>query len=280
MFYDCLNQLVLSASQGADGNLSPDVMAAAAAGVSFWELSSWNLSTSTLISCTAFDSRGNRVLSVDPKGNSSVAVFDGASRMIQTQQHLRQAGQGNNPPAANATLLPGGGAVIETTSILDGNGRQTQLIDDRGDITQFAYDTLDRQVTMIFHDGSTRTNVYDLAGDVITYTDENGSVFTNTFDALGQKTLVGIAPATGVLPTTNAQSFQFDGLSRMTYAEDTDGSNPSTVTLVYDSLSRVLEDSQAFHTNTRDVTNTAFRSYPVTQFEFPASRRLGHFAQL
>ena len=98
MFYDCLNQLVLQASQGADGNLNPNIMGLAAAGVSFWELSSWNLSTSTLISCFAYDSRGNRVLSVDPKGNSSVAVFDGASRTIQTQQHLRQAGQGQNPP--------------------------------------------------------------------------------------------------------------------------------------------------------------------------------------
>jgi YD repeat-containing protein len=140
----------------------------AAAGPSFWELSSWNLSTSTLISCFALDSRGNRVLAVDPKGNSSITVFDGASRTIQAQQHLRQKGQGGNPPAANATLLPGGGASIVTTMILDGNGRQTQLIDDRGDITLFAYDTLDREVAMTFHDGSTRTNVYDEADDVIT----------------------------------------------------------------------------------------------------------------
>ncbi len=34
----------------------------------------------------------------------------------------------------------GGGASLVTTMILDGNGRQTQLIDDRGDITLFSYD--------------------------------------------------------------------------------------------------------------------------------------------
>ena len=106
MFYDCLNQLVLQASQGADGKLNPNIMGLAAAGVSFWELSSWNLSTSTLISCSAYDSRGNRVLTVDPKGNSSVAVFDGASRTIQTQQHLRQAGPGRQPAGRRQTFCP------------------------------------------------------------------------------------------------------------------------------------------------------------------------------
>ena len=146
-----------------------------------------------------YDSRGNRVLSIDPKGNSSITVFDGASRTIQTQQHLRQAGQGQNPPAPGQTFLPGSDGAIVTTFLLDGNGRQTQLIDDRGDITLFEYDTLDREVKMIFHDGSTRTSVYDEAGDVTSFTDENGSVFQNTFDALGRKTAVTITLAAGVV---------------------------------------------------------------------------------
>ena len=51
--------------------------------------------------------------------------------------------------------------------ILDGNGRQTQFIDDRGDITLFAYDTMDREMQMTFHDGSTQSNVYDEADDVV-----------------------------------------------------------------------------------------------------------------
>ena len=172
MFYDCLNRLVLRAAQGADGNVQPQCLGRRR--LVLGTVPSGNLSSSTLISCTGYDSRGNQVLTVDPKGNSSITVFDGASRTIQTQQHLRQAGQGQNPPAPNQTFLPGGDGAIVTTLILDGNGRQTQLIDDRGDITLFEYDTLDREVKMIFHDGSTRTNVYDEAGDVITYTDENG----------------------------------------------------------------------------------------------------------
>jgi RHS repeat-associated protein len=277
MFYDCLNQLVLAANQGADGNLSADVMGLAAAGVSFWELSSWNLSTSTLISCMAFDSRGNGVLSVDPKGNSSVMVLDGASRTIQTQQHLRQEGQGGNPPAANQTLLPGGGAVIVTTVILDGNGRPTQLIDDRGDITLAQYDTLDREVAMIFHDGSVCTSQYNEAGDVILFTDGNGSQFENTFDSLGRKISVDITLGPGIYlsSTTASQIFDYDGLSRVVYAqnEGTGGMDASEVVLVYDSIGRVLEDAQTFG-NARYVTNTGFFSYPVNQFTFPSGRQL------
>ncbi len=261
MFYDCLNQLVVRAEQGADGNLNANL-------VIYSNGPFWQLGGTTLVTCLGCDSRGNQALSIDPKGNSSITVFDGASRTIQTQQHLRQEGQGQNPPPASDSFLPGGGASIVTTMILDGNGRQTQLIDDRGDVTLFAYDTLDREVTMTFHDGSTRTSVYDEAGDVVTFTDENGSQFTNTFDALGRKFAVAITPAAGVLGTTG-QSFQYDGLSRMTFARDSVGSTNADVTLAYDSLGRVLEDAQAYGSNTRYVTNSAFTSYPVASLPSP-----------
>jgi RHS repeat-associated protein len=269
MFYDCLNQLVLAASQGADGNLNPDVMAQAAAGVSFWEMSSWNLSTSTLISCLAHDSRGNQVLNVDPKANSVVQVFDGASRNIQTQQHLRQDGQGQNPPEPNQTLLPASAGTIVTTVILDGNSRPTQLIDDRGAVTRWEFDTLDRVTATIFQDGSMRTNVYDEASDVTLFTDENGSTFANSFDSLGRKFSVSIVPGSGVSGATTSQSFRFDGLSRVTDAQNNGTAGSSDVQIYYDSLGRVLEDSQTFGGNTRNVTTTGITSYPVTQFQFP-----------
>ncbi len=269
MFYDCLNHAVLQAEQGADGTLNANPVVVSNAPF-------WQLLAPTLVTCLGYDSRGNRVLTVDPKGNSSIAVFDGASRTIQTQQHLRQAGQGQNPPANSQTLLPGGGASVVTTLILDGNGRKTQLIDDRNDITLFAYDTMDREVTMTFHDGSTRTNVYDEADDVVTFTDENGSQFTNTFDSLGRKTAVDIAVATGpgqnVATTTQSESFQYDGLSRMTDVQNDGSAGLSDVTLVYDSLGRTLEEAQAYEGNTRYVTNTSFESYPATQFQFPNNR--------
>jgi RHS repeat-associated protein len=128
---------------------------------------------------------------------------------------------------------------------------------------------------MTFHDGSIRTSVYDEANDVVMYTDENGSVFSNTFDPLGRKTAVGIAPAAGVSGTT-AQSFQFDGLSRPTFARDSVGITNADVTNVYDSLNRLLEESQVYGGNTRNVTNTAFVSMPASGFEFPNNRQLAN----
>ena len=66
------------------------------------------------------------------------------------------------------------------------------------------------------------------ASDLTGYTDENGSSFANAFDVLGRKTAVAITLAAGVLGTT-AQSFQYDGLSRMTFARDTVNSKGSGV---------------------------------------------------
>jgi RHS repeat-associated protein len=292
MLYDSLNRLVLQAQQGADGTLDLNILNCGSDAM-------WQVPSDTIIRRYGYDSRGNRVLMIDPKGNTSLTVFDGASRRIQIQQHLRIAGQGSNPPVANqsnaaltlssqlppatGSLLPAASACIVTTMILDGNGRLTQLIDDRGDITLFQYDTIDRQTVMTFHDGSTRTNLYDEAGDVLTYTDENGSVFDNSFDALGRKISDSISPAVGVaghsgtgVDGTIAQAFTYDGLSRITDSTDSSSSGDvAEVKLFYDSLSRVLEESQSYTSVTaRNVTNTAFTSYPVTMFQFPYGREL------
>ena len=114
---------------------------------------------------------------------------------------------------------------------------------------------------------------YDEANDVIAYTDENGSVFTNTYDSASRKTAVSVSLATGVVGTT-AQTFQYDGVARITFARDTVGSTHADVTIVYDSLSRVLEESQTYGGNTRNATNAAFKSTPTTGFTFPQGRQL------
>lgn len=173
-YYDCLNRLVMNAQQGPDGNLDVNPVFCGSTAI-------WQVPGTALLSFAAYDSRGNQALSIDPKGNTTVMVFDGASRQLQTIQHLRTAGQGQNPPVTGTSLLPFTAGAISTTQVFDGNGNLVQLIDDRGGVTSFTYDTMDRQTVLTFHDGSTQVNVFDEANDVVTYTDENGSVFTNTF---------------------------------------------------------------------------------------------------
>ena len=170
------------------------------------------------------------------------------------------------------TFLPFSQGAVVTVTDYDGNGRVVRLVDDNGNQTLYQFDTLDRQTQMQFMDGSTRDYVYNEASNVTTYTDENGSEFDNTFDALGRKTLCEITLASGVVGT-DEQSFEYDGLSRMTFCRDSIGATDADVNLYYDSLSRVIEDSQVYGGNTRNATNEKFASYPVTQSAFPDGRQ-------
>ncbi len=51
------------------------------------------------------------------------------------------------------------------------------MVDDRGGTTTYTFDTLDRQVSTSYHDGSRKVFAFDSADDVVTYTDENEVFF-------------------------------------------------------------------------------------------------------
>ena len=264
MRYDSLNRPVLIAQQGADGQIASDLTLCC----------SDPTPPSTLVTLMGYDSRNNKTLTIDPKANTTFARFDGASRQTQTLQHMRLGGSGPNPPAGNTSFLEAGRGVIRTDVVLDGNGRVVELTDDRGAGTAFGYDTLDRQVTLTFHDQSVRTNTFNATGDVVAYVDENGSVFAFTLDAIGRRTATAITPATNTsLYGTTAQSFQYDGLSRVTYSRDS-ASTTCDVHLYFDSLGRVLEENQDTGSTPHYVTHNAWTSYPATGFTFPSSRQL------
>ena len=267
--YDALNRLVISASQGGDGSLSHDWV----------EGCTWPVPTQTLVTRIGYGSRGNQTLVIDPKGNTAVTVYDGAGRVIESVRHLRQDGDGG-PPEADGTFEPDGGAAVRTRSVYDGNARLTQLVDDRGGTTTYTYDTLDRRIVMTFHDGSTRVTEYNAAGDVIRYTDENGTKFGDkdatpsptegyVYDAIGRLTTIqNITAAISVVGTTE-QTFEYDGLSRMTKA--TDSVNPLMVaecSFYYDSVGRTVEEHQYVNYN-RYVTHHAFLSLVPTGLTFP-----------
>ncbi len=262
-FYDGLNKPIAAAMQGADGSFTTNLTQ-----ISY---SNQGSQPATMFTLTGYDSRGNKTVAVDAKGNSVLQIFDGASRPLESQQLMRQNGLGNQGPAANSTFLSAGRGLIRTQTLFDGNSRMFQMTDDRGATTDYTFDTLDRQVTLVYADGSTKINVYNTASNMVTYIDENGSVFNNTWDCVGRKTNVAIVPATGVGGTTS-QTFQYNGLNQTTFARDTANSANADVTLVYDSLSRTLEEAQTYGGNTRYVTNIAFTSTPGTQFDYPNNR--------
>ncbi|WP_093281801.1 RHS repeat-associated core domain-containing protein [Verrucomicrobium sp. GAS474] len=258
-WYDSLNRPVVQGGQGADGQLTANLGLCCP----------WQGLPSTLFSLSGYDSRGNLVSAVDPKQNVVLSEYDGASRLVETLQQLRQAGQGSNPPEANQSFLPAGGGNIRTGYVYDANSRLAELLDDRDAATVYRYDLLDRQVTKTLADGSLSTNAYNLAGDLTGYTDENGSAFAFTVDALGRRTAVAITLATGVLGTT-AQTFQYDGLGRNTQAIDTVVSTSAEVDFIYDSLGHVLEEKQAYGGQTRYTTHNSWFSLVPAVVVYPS----------
>ena len=267
--FDVLDRAIITMEQGPDGSLTTDWVVCCASPTL----------PPTLFTFTGFDSRGNRTNLIDPKQNTAIWDFDGASRQLREKRHLRPSGDGST--AISATVL--------TQLAYDANSNTIRLVDNNGGITGWIYDLLDRDTVMTLHDGSTRTKVYDPANDVIGYTDENGSYFANTWDVLGRNTAIAITPALGVagnpLPSgtpagTLAQNFQFDGLSRPTFGRDSVGTvgvgglTNADIGFTRDSINRVLEEQQTYAGDTRYVTHNAWTSYPSTGFTFPSSRQL------
>jgi len=69
-----------------------------------------------------------------------LSCFAVASRPTQTQENLRgglsgKGGQGDEPAAANGTLLPFSQQTVTTTTVYDGNSRVRQVLDDNGNPT-------------------------------------------------------------------------------------------------------------------------------------------------
>ncbi len=255
-WFDCLNRPVVVGTQGADGDLTSNLNLCCP----------WMGLPSTLYSLVGYDSRSNKTTVTDPKLNVVVSVYDGASRLIETQQEMRMNGDGRNAPAPNHTFLTAGGGIIRTEYAYDGNSRLVELADDRSALTVYAYDLLDRLVTKTLADGSVSTRVYDLANCLAGYTDENGSVLTYTYDALLRRTSQTSEPATGVV-SVGTINYQYDGLSRNSQYQANSGS--SIVQLAYDSINRTLEEYQVNGSVSGIVVHSQFQSLVATQITYP-----------
>ena len=141
---------------------------------------------------------------------------------------------------------------------------------------------------MTFADGSQRTTDYNATSDVTEYTDENGSVFEYTYDAIGRAVQVDITPAYNVAgysgndPGVTIQQYQYDGLSRITYAfNETSDAEFSKVYLYFDSLGRIVEESQESDVYgegelIRDVTHHSFKSLTITGLTYPNDRTVAY----
>ena len=241
----------------------------------------------------AYDSRDNLVRQQDPEGpvtadplgvfpgqingpgNSKTYVYDGLSRMIRQVCDLRVGGTGAGALDTSNPFNPDG--QISLSYEFDGNSRLTGIVDDNGNRTRNRYDALDRRITHIYAIDQADTGgrrerfdyVFDRDSNVRQVTDPNGTVVTKSFDALNRMTATSVARAAGVGGTTT-ETFEYDGLSRLTRCTDDNGSltTVQTAEKVYDSLSRLIEERQ----NGQAVSNVFTGDSKRLQCTYPGGR--------
>ncbi|MFC1525056.1 hypothetical protein ACFL5I_01575 [Planctomycetota bacterium] len=150
---------------------------------------------------------------------------------------------------------------------LDKNGRLTSLTDDNNNVTTYGYDAVNRRETETYEDSTTKTYTFDQYGMLNLLTDNNGSVIDHTYDNALRLVQKDISRGTGVEGTTQ-ETFAYDGLNRMNSAYD-DYAN-RTVTMQYDSLGNMLQETQAGKSVQSVYNDLSFR----TSLTYPNSRQI------
>jgi RHS repeat-associated protein len=155
--------------------------------------------------------------------------------------------------------------------VYDATSNVVRQIDERGYTTTFAYDALDRRVSVQDAGGGIATTVYDANDNVVNTIDAAGNKATYVYDALDRRTQ-GIDPRgsvtttlydsagneTGVIdPLGNRTTFVYDALDRLT--QQTDPLNKSS-TFAYDAIGR--------------MTSSTDRLGRVQNFSYDAANRL------
>lgn len=174
-----------------------------------------------------YDAIGNVVRTVDAELNVVHHVFDLANRRTDMIQDLA------------------GGAKITTHFTYDRDSRLREMKDDNQNATGYGYDDLDRLTVTTFADTTTRKiTAYDVNDNVIDATDQNGTAVHDVYDLddrlIERDVTLNYRAALGDFDATK-ETFEYDGLGRMTRAKDDD----SQVDRVYDSLGRVTQETES-----------------------------------
>ncbi len=191
----------------------------------------------------AYDSRSNVVRTTDAKGSVSTFTYDGLSRQTRMDAD------------PSITIL----------QAWDDNSRLASQTDDNNHTSIYSYDALNRLTSTLYADATTSSQTYDANDNVLTAMDQNGSVVTNVYDDENRLTSRAIVRAPGVLGTT-AETYGYDGLSRMTLGQDED----SMVTSTYDSFGQPRTETQ----NGKVLSRTFNSVADPTSLVYPGGRTL------
>jgi len=176
----------------------------------------------------AYNSLNNRTRIDDPLGRIVCLEYDGMSRLSRVIRDMNGNGADASDPAD-----------IILSQSWDDSSRLVGQTDDNGNTTTYSYDALNRLVFLTQADDTVYTASYDVHGNRVSLQDPNGSTASLTYDLLNRPVGVSVSRGTNVQGTTS-ETYKYDGLSRIVYAEDDD----SLVELAYDSLSNLIRETQ------------------------------------
>ena len=197
----------------------------------------------------SYDSRGNLTVVVDARTNKTRNTYDGVNRLTQTVRDMDGDG------------AYGDGDDITTKQGWDDNSRLISRTDDNNNATVYEYNPLGTRVTEEYADGTRRSAKYDVHGNVVESEDANGSIVTVEYDLNDRLTDMTIVVGAGVSNATTFEKYEYDGRSRLVYAQD----NDSVVTFTRDSLSNVTSETLNGQTTVSEydgVGNQIRNTYP------------------
>jgi|GEM_PF-3413750 len=226
--------------------------------------------TGATITRRAFSGGLLTVNDINDFGNVTLYEYDGINRKTREDRVLTANTQGDGANIGvdlfgvkTTTPIPDPSqstdGLITVRYDWDKNSLLTSLTDDNGNQTRYSYDNLNRRLTetkgivvapaLANRDDPDTTIAwkYDPDDNVETLTDENGSVWACLYDAINRRIGCDITRAFNVIGTT-AETYEYDGLSRLALATDNNepaaSSDDSVISYAYDSLSRVVEETQ------------------------------------
>lgn len=208
----------------------------------------------------AYDSRGNLVRHLDPRGVLRGWQYDGLNNAVIIEADLD--GDGEWEPLSD----------YQVSQSFDDNSRLVLSTDANTNTTRYAYDAHDRFVASTNADGTTRHLVWSPRSNLLRSTDPNGTVVSNSYDLLDRCVRRDITPAPGVLPTTTFELFAYDGASRCVLASN----DVSRVEYTHDSMGNRrtrCADGQCAASTYDGAGNRRSLTYPsggVVDFDYDA----------
>ncbi len=242
---------------------------------------------------------------VDDRGNVTIYLYDNLDRLVAETKGLTV-----DSTFTKANILGDRQIVTPTVTTINNptfiatNLINDQLADIETGLNQIAslFPSLADQV-----DDNPPTTIvygYDLDSNVVILEDENDSETFTKYDAINRRIATRIfrfgqdddftgdpifAPNPVSDPSnpsdtfpavvgTNSHNYEYDGLSRLTLATDNndpdDTSDDSEVTFAYDSLSRVIEETQQIGNLPVQATSSAYEADTRVSVTYPNGRKL------